>query len=80
MKLAKKNISQTQAITFWNDIWSLPSTQNQNARWLQRVSQVFADIEKQWDIKIMVESVRKCVSGMLNWVAHGPDHVQSLWF
>ena len=42
--------------------------------------QEFADIEKQWDIKIMVESARKCVSGMLNWMAHGADHGQSLWF
>ena len=39
-----------------------------------------ADLEKQEDIKITVESIQKCVSGMSNWNGPGPDDVQGLWF
>lgn len=52
----KENISPEpdQAI-FWSDIWSVPSTHNQDARWLQRMRQGLADVEKQEDIKITVK-------------------------
>ena len=39
-----------------------------------------ADVEKQKDITITVESIRKCVSGMSNWKVPGPDGVQGFWF
>ena len=38
------------------------------------------NVEKQGNIKITVESMRKRVSGMLNWKAPGPDGVQGFWF
>ena len=38
------------------------------------------NIEKQGNIKIMVENMRKRVSGMSNWNAPGPDGVKGLWF
>ena len=65
---------------FWSDVWSVPSTHNHDAMWLQRVKQELADVEKQEDIKIMVESIQKCVSDMLNWKTSGPGGVQGFWF
>ena len=38
------------------------------------------DIEKQKDIVITVESIRKCVSVISNRKASGPDGVQGFWF
>ena len=36
-----------EATKFWSDIWNVPSTHNQDARWLQRVKQELTDVEKQ---------------------------------
>ena len=41
-------------------MWSVPATHNYDARWLQRVKQGLAVVEKQEDIKITVESIQKC--------------------
>ena len=78
----EENISPDpdETTKFWSDIWSVPSTHNHDARWLQRVKQELADVEKQKDIMITVESIWKYVSGMSNWKALGPDGVQGFWF
>ena len=75
----EENISPdpSEATKFWSDIWSVPSTHNHDARWLQKVKQELADVK---GIMITVESIRKCVSGMLNWKVPGPDCVQGFWF
>ena len=64
----EENISPDpdEATKFWSDIWSVPSTHNHDARWLQRVKQELVDVEKQKDIMTTVESIWKYVSGMSN--------------
>ena len=69
-----------EATKFWRNIWSVPSSHNHDARWLQKIKQELADVEKQEDIKITVESIQKRVSGMSNWKASGPDGVKGFWF
>ena len=59
---------------------SVPSTHNHDARRLQRVKQESDDVEKQEYIRIMVESIWKCVSGMSNQKDSGPDDMQGFWF
>ena len=44
-----------EATKFWSYIWKAPSTHNQDAKWLQRVIQELADVEKLGNIKIMDE-------------------------
>ena len=58
----EENISPgpEEATKFWSDIWSVPATHNYDARWLQRVKQELAVVEKQEDIKVTVENIRKC--------------------
>ena len=71
---------QDEDAKFWRNIWSVPSTHNHDARWLQRVKKELADVEKQDYIRITVESIRKCVSGMSNRKDPGPDDMQEFWF
>ena len=53
----QENISPDpeEATEFWSYIWKVPSTYNQDAKWLQRVIQELADVEKLGNIKIMDE-------------------------
>ena len=78
----EENISPDpdEAIKLWSDIWSVPSTHNHDARWLQRGKQELADVEKRNNIMIMVENIQECISGMSNWKAPGLDGVQEFWF
>ena len=61
--------SSRRIYKMWSDIWSVASTHNHHAGWLQSMKQELLDVEKQEDIKIKVESIPKYVSGVSNWKA-----------
>ena len=44
---------------------------NEGAEWLRDVEKQLADVEKQNDVKITVESVRKCIRKIANWKSPG---------
>ena len=52
---------------------------NEGAEWLRDVEEQLADVEKENDVKITVESVRKCIRKIANWKSPGPDGVQGYW-
>ena len=63
----------------WNGIWGKSVDHNEGAEWLRDVEEQLADVEKQNDVKITVESVRKCIRKIANWKSPGPDGVQGYW-
>lgn len=69
-----------EATDFWSGIWSNPVEHNRNAEWLKRAKRVNARIEKQEDVVIELDDVRRGIRRMTNWKAPGPDAVQGFWF
>lgn len=69
-----------EATDFWSGIWSNPVEHNRNAEWLERAKRVNARIEKQDDVVIELDDVRRGIRRMTNWKAPGPDAVQGFWF
>ena len=69
-----------EATDFWSGIWSTPVEHNRNAEWIERAKRVNARIEKQEDVVIELEDVRRGIRRMTNWKAPGPDAVQGFWF
>ena len=63
----------------WNGIRGKSVDHNEGAEWLRDVEEQLADVEKQNDVKITVESVRKCIRKIANWKSPGPDGVQGYW-
>ena len=63
----------------WNGIWGKSVDHNEGAEWLRDVEEQLADVEKQNDVKITVESVRKCIRKIANWKSPGPDGFQGYW-
>ena len=63
----------------WNGIWGKSVDHNEGAEWLRDVDEQLADVEKQNDVKITVESVRKCIRKIANLKSPGPDCVQGYW-
>ena len=69
-----------EATDFWSGIWSNPVEHNRNAEWMERAKRVNARIEKQEDVVIELDDVRRGIRRMTNWKAPGPDAVQGFWF
>ena len=69
-----------EATDFWSGIWSNPVEHNRNAEWIERAKRVNARIEKQEDVVIGLDDVRRGIRRMTNWKAPGPDAVQGFWF
>ena len=63
----------------WNGIWGKSVDHNEGAEWLRDVEEQLAEVEKQNDVKITVESVRKCIRKIANWKSQGPEGVQGYW-
>ena len=51
-----------EATKCWSDNWSVSSTHNHDSRGFQRLKQVLTDVEKQEDVNITFENIRKRVS------------------
>ena len=69
-----------EATDFWSGIWSNPVEHNRNAEWLERAKRVNARIQKQEDVVIEMDDVKRGIRRMTNWKAPGPDAVQGFWF
>ena len=52
---------------------------NDNAEWLHVIETELGRINKQNDMKITVQDVRKQTGKIPNWKAAGPDGVQGYW-
>ena len=61
---------------FWSNIWSTPGNLNENASWLSKTKERLSEIDKQEDIRIIVENVKTAIRKMTNWKVPGPDCVQ----
>ena len=61
---------------FWSNIWLTPGNLNENASWLPKTKERLGEIDKQEDIRIIVENVKTAMRKMTNWKAPGPDCVQ----
>ena len=64
---------------FWENIWSNPATHNKNSKWLEELKREKDGKEKQENITITLEKVRKQLKKVPNWKAPGPDGVQGFW-
>ena len=65
---------------FWSNIWSTPGNLNENASWLSKTKERLSEIDKQEDIRIIVENVKTAIRKMTNWKAPGTDCVQGYQF
>ncbi|XP_072169448.1 uncharacterized protein [Diadema setosum] len=64
---------------FWGKIWGNPVEHNKDAQWLKDVKRQLKHVEKQENIFIDTQKVKKQLSKMPNWKAAGPDAVHGFW-
>ena len=64
---------------FWSEIWDNPVEHNENAEWLREIETELSRVNKQDDVKITVQDVRKQTGKIPNWKAAGPDGVHGYW-
>ena len=64
---------------FWQGIWSEPSKHNTNAEWVNRVKCRLEHVDRQEDLSITVDDVKKMIRRVPNWKSPGPDGVQGFW-
>ena len=65
--------------TFWSEIWDNPVEHNDDAEWLREIETESKGVNKQDDVKITAQDVRKQTGKIPNWKAAGPDGVQDYW-
>ena len=65
--------------TFWSEIWDNPVEHNDDAEWLREIETESKGVNKQDDVKITAQDVRKQTGKIPNWKAAGPDGVQGYW-
>ena len=65
--------------TFWSEIWDNPVEHNHDAEWLREIETESKGVNKQDDVKITAQDVRKQTGKIPNWKAAGPDGVQGYW-
>ena len=66
-------------IKFWGDIWDRNVRHNMLAEWLKRVKKLFSNVEKQRDLEITRNKVRKQIKKIPKLKASGPDGVHGYW-
>ncbi|XP_063586870.1 uncharacterized protein LOC134764222 [Penaeus indicus] len=64
---------------FWREIWDNPVEHNDNAEWLRGIENELSRFNKQDNVKITVQDVKKQTGKIPNWKAAGPDGVQGYW-
>ena len=64
---------------FWSSIWSNPKEHNKDAEWLSNVKRELEVTEKQKNIIITTDDMKKFLKRTSNWKAPGPDGVQGFW-
>ena len=75
------NIPDAEATNeFWRNIWEKDISHNERAEWIENVkTEVHEKIEKQNDLSITLEMLKKKLSKLSNWKSPGPDGVQGYW-
>ena len=70
-----------EAHKFWGSIWGERKEHQNNAKWLKNFKrEEFQECkEKQEEIEITSEKIKKILRKMSNWRAPGPDFVQGFW-
>ena len=63
---------------FWSEIWDYTVEHNDDAEWLRRIETELSRVNKQHDVKITVQDVRKQTGRISNWKAAGPDSTRLL--
>ena len=64
---------------FWSEIWDNPVEHNDDAEWLRESETESKGVNKQDDVKITAQDVRKQTGKIPNWKAAGPDGIQGYW-
>ena len=58
---------------FWSEIWDNPVEHNDDAEWLREIETESKGLNKQDDVKITAQDVRKQTGKIPNWKAAGSD-------
>ena len=64
---------------FWQGIWNEETKHNTNAEWVNRVQGRLEHVERQDDLSVPVDDVKKMIGKVSNWKSPGPDGVQGFW-
>ena len=64
---------------FWKDIWGQATEHDRDAPWITRVRNELQRPNKQEDVEISPEMMKKALKKLPNWKAPGPDAVQGFW-
>ena len=65
-----------ETLSFWSEIWGKSVHHNESAELLKNLEEELANIEKQSNITIMRDMVRKQCRKTSNWKAPDPDGLQ----
>ena len=68
-----------EATAFWKGIWSTAHEHRSSAEWIRSTSETFKDLEKQEDMRITPDILKRVLGRMRPWKAPGPDAVQAYW-
>ena len=71
--------NEEESRKFWSEIWDNPVEHNDDAEWLREIETESIGVNKQDDVKITAQDVRKQAGKIPNWKAAGPDGVQGYW-
>lgn len=64
---------------FWKEIWGQATEHDKDAEWIRRVERKLDRPDKQRDITITEDNMKKVLKKLPNWKAPGPDAVQGFW-
>ena len=68
-----------KVMDFWSKIWQNQSKHNDKAEWIKDTIKEYQHVEKQEDLKIEHNMVKKSARKMKNWKAAGADGIQGFW-
>ena len=68
-----------EAKMFWESIWSIPVKHVANGEWLQQLRNENREREKQEEVMITLEKLKKQLKKVPNWKAPGLDEVHGFW-
>ena len=68
-----------EAQEFWRNIWGKRKESQKNAKWLKNFKREFEYKEKQEEVGITAEKIKKILWKMPNWKATESDCVQGSW-
>ena len=80
-KTQEYNESPDQEATkkFWQEIWENSEKHDVRSPWIERVREELKKVERQDDMTLDLDKIRKAIRKLPNWKAAGPDRVQGFW-